>query len=124
MKDDIILISLLFDIKCSGQKHFIFLMCGSEAHADFCLHILSEVIQCNRTYDDYIQFLSSEICWGWSGGSAVRSAYCSHRRPRFAYQHTHGSSQASVTLAPGDLTPSSGLCMHMVALKCRQMLSA
>lgn len=61
MKDDIILISLLFDIKCSGQKHFIFLMCGSETNADFCLYILSDVIQCNRTYDDYIQFLSSEM---------------------------------------------------------------
>lgn len=36
---------------------------------------------------------------------------CSSKVPRFNFQHPHDSSQPSVTLDPGYLTPSSGLCM-------------
>ena len=32
--------------------------------------------------------------------------------PGFGSQHLHGGSQPSVTPAPGDLTPSSGLFGH------------
>ena len=43
--------------------------------------------------------------WSWSHGSAVKSTDCSCRRPRFSSQHTHSSSQPSVTPVPTALAP-------------------
>jgi hypothetical protein len=34
------------------------------------------------------------------------------KRTRLDFQHSHGSSQPSVTLVPGDLTPSSSLLVY------------
>lgn len=45
--------------------------------------------------------------WGWRGDLAVRSTGSS-RRPGFGFQFPHGS-PLSVTLAPGNLIPFSGL---------------
>ena len=50
----------------------------------------------------------------WRGGSVVKSIGCSSRGPRFNSQQPHGSSQLSLTLIPGDLTPSH---RHTYAVK-------
>ena len=48
----------------------------------------------------------------WGGSLLVKSSCCSYRGPRFSSQHSHDSSQPSVTLVPGDQIPSSGLHGH------------
>lgn len=45
---------------------------------------------------------------GWRVGSTV----CSSKGPRFRSQHSHSSSQMSVTPVQRDLMPPSGLCWH------------
>ena len=49
---------------------------------------------------------------GWRDGSVIKNTGCSCRGPRFSSQHPHGGSQPSVTPAPGNLMPSSGLSWH------------
>jgi hypothetical protein len=44
--------------------------------------------------------------WCWRDASAVKSADCSSGGPRFNPQQPYGSSQLSVTPAPGDPTLS------------------
>jgi hypothetical protein len=44
------------------------------------------------------------ILWGWRDCSVVISTGCSSKGPTFNSQHSHGSSQLSVTPASGDLT--------------------
>lgn len=63
--------------------------------------------------------------WYWRDGSAVKGACCSYKGPRFSCWYPHGGSQASVTLVPMDMMPSSDLHKsqdtHMVYIHpCRQ----
>lgn len=39
--------------------------------------------------------------WGWRGGSAVKSIYCSFRGPMFSPQHPYNSLEPPITLTPG-----------------------
>ena len=45
-------------------------------------------------------------------GQQLRTLAPLSEDPRFSSQYPHGGSQPSVTLVPGDLTPSSGLHRH------------
>jgi hypothetical protein len=49
---------------------------------------------------------------GWRDGSVVESTSCSCRGPEFNSQHPQDSSCLSVTAAPEDMTPSSGIYRH------------
>lgn len=43
---------------------------------------------------------------GWRDGSEAKSTGCPSGGPWFSFQNPHGSSQMSITVVPGDLTPS------------------
>ena len=43
---------------------------------------------------------------GWRNCSVIKNTGYSSRGPRFNSQYPHGSSQLSVTVVPGDVTPS------------------
>jgi len=47
--------------------------------------------------------------WGWRGGLVVKSTCCSCRALRLGSQHSHGSSEPSVTPVPGNPMPFSEL---------------
>lgn len=51
-------------------------------------------------------FLRTQVQVSWREGSAVKSMYCSCRRPRFNSQNSQGSFQLPVTWVPGGQTPS------------------
>lgn len=50
--------------------------------------------------------------------SVANSTGCCPWGPRFNPQHPNGTLQLLVTLVPGDLTPSSGICRHQACTQC------
>lgn len=73
---------------------------------DPCLHFFLKVQ--NLGEEGGFEDRKTSYCQGWKGRSAVMSACCLSRRPRFDVEHPDGAApKTPVTPVPRNLTPSS-----------------